>query len=87
MHVPDVAEVVFETRLDAYSLLPAVNKVEDLLHDWAREGGRALGKAADEFVQELFGRDLEVEGVSARLDEGLEEGEREHGDMRVAVVN
>lgn len=86
MHVPDVTEVILPPRVDADALLPAVDEVEDLLHDWARERGRALRKAADELVQELLGGDLEVEGVSARLDERLEQCEGEHGDVRVAVV-
>jgi hypothetical protein len=35
--------------------------------------GRALGKAADEFIEELLGADLEVEGVAAVLDADVEE--------------
>ena len=87
MHVADVAKVVFPARLDANTFLPGVHEVEDLLHDRARERGWALGKAADELVEELLGRDLEVERVPARLDEGLEQGEGEDGHVRVAVVD
>ena len=87
MHVPDVAEVILPSRVDADALLPAVDEIEDLLHDRARERRRPLGEAADELIKKLLGRDLEVEGVSAGLDESLEQCEGEHGDVGIAVVN
>jgi hypothetical protein len=33
----------------------------------------ALGETADEFIEELLGADLEVEGVAAVLDADVEE--------------
>ena len=54
MHVPDILEVVFPPRFCADSLLPRIYEVEDSGHDWAREGRRAFGKAANKFVKKLF---------------------------------
>jgi len=45
-----------------------------------------LWKATDELVEEFFRRDLQVERVSAGLDEGIEECEREESDVLVPVV-
>ena len=87
MHITNVGEVILPSRLDTNALFPTVNKIEDLLHDRTRERRRSLREAADEFVQKLLGGDLEVEGVSAGLDESLKQREGKHGDVGIAVVN
>lgn len=57
----------------AEGVLPFVDELENLGHGWRGEGGGSLGEAADEFVEEVFGADLEMEGVAAVLDEDVEQ--------------
>ena len=87
MHITNVCEVILPSRLDTDALFPTMNEIKNLLHDRARERRRPLRKASDELIQKLLGGDLEVEGVSAGLDESLEQREGEHGDVGIAVVN
>ena len=75
IHIADVAEVVFPTTINTDALLPGVNEVQDLLHNRSREWRRALRKASDELIEELLGRNLQVEGVAALGDKGFEQGE------------
>jgi hypothetical protein len=87
MHVANVAEIVLPSRVLADSLLPGVDEFEDASHDGTRERRRALGKAADQFVEKLLGRYLEVKRISTALDEGVQKRKREHRNMRVPVVH
>lgn len=77
VHVLDIPQILFPSRLFADGLLPLVYHVEDTCHDRTRERRGPLGKASYELIQELFGRDLEVEEMAERVDERLEEVERE----------
>jgi hypothetical protein len=49
-----------------------MNEFEDARHDRTRERWWAFGEPSDEFVQELFCRDLKVKWISAHLDKGIE---------------
>ena len=73
MHVPDEAQIVLVPRRLTDCLAPFFNQLEDAVLDARGVHGRALGKAADELVEELLGADLEVEGVAAVLDADVEE--------------
>lgn len=59
--------------VNAKSVLPLVNELENLGHGRRRERRWALGEPSDELVEEVLGADLEVEGVAAILDEDVEE--------------
>jgi hypothetical protein len=50
-----------------------MHELEDLLHGRRGERRWPFGEAPDEFVEELFCADLEVEGVAAVLDEDVEQ--------------
>jgi hypothetical protein len=56
------------------------------LHYWTRERWGAFREAANEFIKEFFGRDLEVHWVATLLDEGIDKSESEYRNMRVSVV-
>lgn len=73
MHITNVREVVFELAIHANGILPRVNKFQDLCH-WRRRERRGLfGKSANEFVEEVLGRDLEMEGIATVLHEDVEQ--------------
>ncbi|KAG6874636.1 hypothetical protein C0993_012779 [Termitomyces sp. T159_Od127] len=71
VHVSIVAEVLLPPGLYTDSVLPGVYELEDAGHDRAGEGGRAFWEASDELIEELFGGDLEMEGVAALGNEGV----------------
>lgn len=73
MHIPDVGQILLVLARDAYRVLPLVYELEDLVHRWWWERWRSLWKPADELVEKVLCRDLEVHGVSAVLDEGVKE--------------
>lgn len=87
MHIPNISKIFLPPAFGAYRPLPRPDQVENLRHDWTGEWRWALGEASYELVEELFGGDLEVEGVPTLLDERVEQGECKEGDMRVAVVD
>ena len=58
--------------MSAEGILPFVNEFEYFRHSGWREDGRSFGESADQFVEEVFGRDLEMEGIAAVLDENVE---------------
>jgi len=61
-------------------------QIQDAGHDRIRKWWRTFRKAADKLIEKLLCRYLEMKGVSTRLDEGMEEGEREKGSVWVPVV-
>jgi hypothetical protein len=73
MHIPYVREVLLVLAVHANGILPFVDELENLVHWRGREGRWALGEASDELVEEVLGRHLEVHGVSAVLDERVNE--------------
>ena len=86
MHIPDISEILLPPRLGTDAFLPAVNEIQYSRHDRTGKRGRSFRESADELVQKLFGGDLEVQWVSARLDEGVEEGKGENSDVGGPVV-
>lgn len=54
-------------------MLPLMHQFQHLLHRRRGESWRSLGETTDEFVEEFFRADLEVEGVAAVFDEDVEE--------------
>lgn len=87
MHVADEAEVVLVARRLADGAAPFFDCLEDLVLDASAAYGRAFWEAADELIEELLCRDLEVEWVATVLDAVVEEVEGEKGDILVAVVD
>lgn len=49
--------------------------------------GWTFREATDEFVQEILCAYLKVESIAAVLDTDVEQGQSEHGDIGIAVVN
>lgn len=86
MHVANITQVLLPPRFCADSFLPTVYDFQDTRHNGAREWWRAFGEATNKFVEEFFGGYLEMEGISARLDESLEEGKGEEGDVGIPVI-
>lgn len=87
MHIPNIPQIILPSRLCANAFLPRMYELEYAGHDRTWERRRTFRKATDELVQKLFCCDLEVECVSAGLDEGIEECECEHGYVGVPVVH
>lgn len=48
---------------------------------------RTFGEATDELVEEVLCADLELESIAAVLDADIEEGEGEHRDIGIAMVD
>ena len=86
MHISDIAQVLLPPGFLADSFLPSVDELEDSGHHWTREWRRSFRKASHELIEEFFGRDLKVEGISAGLDEGIEKRQGQDGDMWIAMV-
>lgn len=55
--------------------------------DASSSHGRTFGEATDELVEKVLCADLELESIAAVLDANVEEGEGEHGDIGIAVVD
>ena len=87
MHIPYEAQVVLVARRLAYGLPPFFYELENLVLHSRRVDRRTFGKAADKFVEEFLGTDLEVERIAAILDTYVEEVEREEGDILIAVID
>jgi hypothetical protein len=73
MHVPNMYQILLMLTRHANRMLPLMHQFQDLLHRRRREGWRSLRETTDEFVEEFFRADLEVEGVAAVFDEDVEE--------------
>lgn len=68
MHIPDEAQVLFVPRRLTYRHPPFFDRFKNsYLHARGPYWG-SLGEAADQFIEEFFGADLEMERVSAILD-------------------
>lgn len=68
VHVPDVYQVLLVLRMDAQRHFPLVHEFENLGHGRRRKGRGSLWEPAHEFVQKVFGADLEMERVATILD-------------------
>ena len=64
-----------------------MNKLEDPGHNGTGERRRAFWEPSDELVEEFFGGNLKVEGISTHLNERVEQTEGEKRDMWIAVVH
>ena len=64
-----------------------MDELKNACHDGSREGGWPLRKPTDEFIEEFFRAYLQMEWISTRLNEGVKEGESEHGDMGISVID
>lgn len=62
-------------------------ELENARHDGTGEGRRPFRESTDEFVEELFCAYLQMEWVSTPLNEGVEEGKSQHGDMGISVID
>lgn len=76
MHIAYIPEILLKPIVLAQRFLPRMYQIENAAHDWTREGRRALRKASDKLIQELFRRDLQVERIAAVLDECRDQCER-----------
>lgn len=60
MHIPDISKILFPPRLGTDAPLPTMNEIQYSRHDGAGERGWSFWESADELVEELFGRNLEM---------------------------
>lgn len=86
MHIPDVPQILLPPRLRANAFFPRMDQLENARHYWTGEGRRSFRKAADELIQKLLRRYLEMKWVSTRLHEGVEQRQSEDGDMWIPIV-
>ena len=86
MHIPDIAQILLPSALRADTLLPSVYQFQNSRHNRTRERRRSFGETSNQLVEEFLGGYLEMKGVSTCLDEGVQEGEGEDGDVWVAMV-
>lgn len=87
VHIPYVPQVFLPPRIRADRLLPGVDEFENTRHDGSRERGWSFGKATDEFIEEFFRANLQMKRISTRLNESVKEGEGQHGDMRISMID
>lgn len=71
MHVPDEAKVLLVARCLADGLPPLLDRLQDAVLHPGGPHRRPLGKSADQFIQKLLGTYLEMEWVSAVLDDDV----------------
>jgi len=64
-----------------------MNKLEDTRHNGTGKWWRAFWEPSYELVEEFLGGNLEVEWISAHLNEGIKQPEGEERDMWIAVVH
>ena len=72
MHVPNEAKVLFVPRCLTYRLSPLFDSLEYSVLDPRRAYRRPLGKTPDQFIEEFFGADLQMERVSAIFDANIQ---------------
>lgn len=87
MHIPDIPKILLPPTLLANRFPPFVNHLQNFGHDGTGERRRTLGEPSDKFVEELLGRNLEMKWISEGLNERLEQGKGEKGDMGITVVD
>jgi hypothetical protein len=64
-----------------------MNEFKDTCHHGPWERRWPFGKSADEFVKKLLGTYLEMKWVSTGLNERVDEGKSEHGNMWISVID
>lgn len=64
-----------------------MDELENACHDGAGEGRWPFRKSTDEFIEELFRAYLQMKRISTRLNEGVNEGESQHGDMGISMID
>ena len=72
VHIPDKAQVLLVSRGLTYCTPPFLDGLEYLSLHATRSYRWPFRKPSDELIEELFGADLEMEGVSAVLDADIE---------------
>lgn len=72
MHVPYETEVLFVPRSLTYRLSPLLDSLQYSVLDPGRAYGGPLWKAPDQFIEELFGADLQMKRVSAIFDANIQ---------------
>jgi hypothetical protein len=101
VHVPNVDQILFVLGVHTQRVLPFVNQLrmsskrshflhaylQDPPHDAPGDHRRAFREPPHELVEELFGGDLQMYGVSAVLDEVIEDGEREEGLVWISRID
>ena len=87
MHIPYIPQVFLPPRIRADRLFPAVDQFENAGHDGSRERRGTFGKPTNELIEELFRAYLQMEWISARLNESVKKGESQHGDMGISVID
>jgi hypothetical protein len=87
VHVPNKPQVLLVPTRLADGAPPFFDGFQDLALDSCGSNGRALGESPDEFIEKLFGADLEMKGVSTVLDTDVQQIEGEDGNVCVAMVD
>ena len=64
-----------------------MDELENACHDGPGEGRWSFRKSTDEFIEELFRAYLQMKRISTGLNEGVKEGESQHGDMGISVID
>lgn len=76
MHISNVNQIFFMLTGHTDRHFPFMNEFKDLLHGWRWKDRRFFRKPTNEFVEELFGRDLKVKRITTVLDKDIEELEK-----------
>lgn len=87
----DVTQMVFfhswmSWEMSAPCML-TIPHLKNAAHDTADDHGRALGEAAHELIEELLGTDLKLDGVTAVLNDVVEDAECNERLVWVARVD
>lgn len=72
MHIPYETKVLFVPRSLTYCLSPLLDSLEDSVLDPGGAYGGPLWKAPDQFIEEFFGADLQMKGISAIFDANVQ---------------
>lgn len=73
MHVSNKSKIVLVPTVHTYRLSPFLDSFQDFELDSVGARRGTLGEAPHELVEEVFCRDLKMEGVAAILDTDVEE--------------
>lgn len=87
MHVADIPQIFLPSRFRTDRLFPGVDELEDTCHDGSGEWRWPFRKPTDELIEELFRAYLQMEWISTRLNEGVEECKSQHGDMGISMID
>ena len=69
MHIPNMHQILLVFTRNTERLFPLVNHFKNLGLISGHENWRTIWETLDEFVEELFGADLQMKRVTAILDE------------------